>query len=61
MGGIFGSPDYPAPAPTPAIPEPTVMPIPDDAEMRRARKKSIARQRARGGRQETILTDKLGG
>lgn len=43
-------------------PVPT-MPLPDDEAVARARKESIIRQRARGGRSSTILTggDVLGG
>lgn len=65
MGGLFSSKPAPAPAPTPvpAIPEPTIMPTPNDVKMRAAKKKSVAAQQKRGGRASTILTesDKLGG
>lgn len=50
-----------APAPAPAGPQ--VMPLPDDAAVLAARKRSLAAQRRRGGRSSTILTtgsDKLG-
>lgn len=58
---ILGKKDKPVtPAPAPA---PT-MPIADDEAVRRAKRRSIAMQLARGGRSSTILTgdgDKLGG
>lgn len=60
---IFGGgQSAPAPVQTPIIPEPTVMPQPDDEASRRAKKRSLATQRARGGRTSTILSteDKLG-
>lgn len=48
------------PEPTPQAP--AVMPAPDDEEVRRARRMSIARQLGRRGRESTILTgDTLGG
>lgn len=43
---------------------PVVMPISDDEEVRRARKRSIIEQMSRGGRQSTMLSadsDSLGG
>jgi len=57
MGGLFGSPK------PKAIPEPTVMPLPDDEAVRKARLKSLREQQKRGGRASTILSteDKLGG
>ena len=42
--------------PTPEVTPPT-MPLPDDEAIARARKEAILRQRARGGRSSTILTD----
>jgi len=57
MSNLFSSPKMPAP-----LPAATVMPTADSASVRRARRKSIAEQKRRGGRQSTILTDeKLGG
>jgi hypothetical protein len=50
-------------APTPEEPTP-VMPLADDEEIRRARRTSVARQMARGGRSSTILSqgsESLGG
>lgn len=41
---------------TTSTPVPT-MPLPDDEAVARARKEAIIRQRARGGRSSTILTD----
>ena len=66
MGSLFGggSPAAPAPAPvaTPIIPEPTVMPMADDAAMQKKKKQSLRMQQKRGGRSSTILStsDKLG-
>ena len=63
MSGLFSS----KPTPAPPIPAPTVMPLADSATMRKVKKKSVAEQQRRGGRQATILTaqneqtDKLGG
>lgn len=50
-------------APTQALEEkPAVMPLADDEAVRRAKRKSIIQQRARRGRESTILTgDTLGG
>ncbi len=46
---------------TPDAPEPTAMPIADDEAAKKAKKLSIAKQRARSGRQSTILSEeKLG-
>jgi hypothetical protein len=56
MSGLFSKP-----APPPAIPAPTIMPVAGDEELRKARRKSVAAQKKRGGRESTILTDKLGG
>ena len=44
-------------APAQADPRQTVMPMPDDEEVRRARRRSTARQMGRGGRLSTILTE----
>jgi hypothetical protein len=44
----------------PGIPSPTVMPVPDDLTMRRARRRSLLQQMMRSGRQATMLTDTLG-
>ncbi len=64
MGGLFGSQPAPIPAPVkvPVIPEPTVMPIPDDAAMKKKKRDSLIAQQKRGGRTSTILSteDKLG-
>ena len=50
-------------APAPAAPAgPTIMPLADDERVKEARRRSIIQQRARSGRDSTILTgDKLGG
>lgn len=44
------------PAPTPAAATPAVMPLPDDDKIAQARKRSIAAQLSRGGRDSTMLT-----
>lgn len=56
-------PATPAPV-APVIEPPTVMPLPDDQAVQKAKKKSISAQMARRGRQSTILTqndDAVGG
>ncbi len=59
---LFSSPDMPEPAPVPKIPEPTVMPLPDDEETRKKKIESLRNQQQRGGRVSTILSteDQLG-
>ena len=55
--GLFGGSDTPQViAPPPVIPPPA-MPLPDDAAAKRARRKSLAGQLQRSGRQSTILSD----
>ena len=62
MSGLFGGSKPPAPVQTPVIPEPTVMPMPDDEAARKKKKQSLRSQQKRGGRASTILSseDKLG-
>lgn len=73
FGGLFGGDDDPAPAPSPdAIAHPTppppvepppVMPTANDEDVKKAKRRSLATQQARKGRQSTILTsadDELG-
>ena len=64
MGSLFGSKAAATPAPVqvPIIPEPTVMPMADDAKMQETKKRSLRMQQKRSGRRSTILTtdDKLG-
>ena len=62
MGGLFGRTEAPAPVQVPIIPEPTVMPMADDATAKKKKKQSLAQQQQRGGRMSTILSteDKLG-
>lgn len=43
------------PAPAPAAATPATMPTPDDAKIAQARKRSIAAQLSRGGRDSTML------
>jgi len=59
FGGLFGD-TIPEILETPEIPQPPpepVMPIPDDEAAKRAKRRSLALQRQRGGRQSTILSD----
>jgi len=59
---LFGKKKKKTPAPT--TDTPTVMPLPDDEAVQRAKKEAQLRARARGGRSSTILTgsdDVLGG
>lgn len=62
MSGLFGGSPKPAPVQMPIIPEPTLMPDPDDAAAKKAKRLSLQKQRERGGRASTILSteDKLG-
>jgi len=55
--------DEPKAAPMPIIKEPTVMPVADDEQVKKAKQQEIARQQARGGRASTMLSsdDRLGG
>lgn len=41
---------------SPKVKEPAVMPTPDDAEVQRARRRSLAAQRQRSGRASTVLS-----
>jgi len=56
MAGLFSKPSVPV------TPEPTVMPLPDDAAAQKKKKAAIAKQQQTGGRISTILSadDKLG-
>ena len=59
---IFTGPEEPKVAKPPPIPEPAVMPTPDDEATRRARARSVQVQQQRRGRASTIFTeDGLGG
>ena len=51
----------PEPPPAPVVTPPPVMPLPDDDEIAKVRKRSLAAQLARRGRQSTILTDPVTG
>ncbi len=51
---------FEAPKPPSAPPPPVAMPMVDSEEVKRARKKSAATQKARSGRQSTILSDQSG-
>ena len=55
MGGLFGS--APAPVTPPPILPPPQMPTANDDGAKAARRKSMAAQYARRGRQSTILQD----
>lgn len=54
IGGMGGSKSV---APAPPIAKPPVMPIPDDAAVKAAQRRSLADQAQRRGRQSTILSD----
>lgn len=61
IGGLFGGgAEKEAPTPPPVAPPP-VMPVPDDAAVQAAKRRSIAMQLQRRGRQSTILTDPVTG
>lgn len=55
MGGLFSTPKAPTPAPTP------VMPTVDDAAVQAQRKRAIAAQNLKQGRQSTFLSKAGGG
>lgn len=55
LGSVLGG-GKSSPAPPP-ITQPTVMPTPDDEATRSAKRKSLAGQIQRRGRQSTILSD----
>ncbi|WP_157622975.1 hypothetical protein [Solimonas soli] len=50
-GNLFGGATPPPPRPDP------VVPMPDEEALAAAKRRSIAQQRARGGRANTILSD----
>lgn len=52
INDMFKSPQYPQ------LPQEKVMPKNDEDARKKARRRSIARQRARSGRQSTMLTDR---
>ena len=52
MSGLFKKPKIPKP-PKPELP----IPVPDEEEIRRAKKKSYLARRSRSGRASTILSD----
>ncbi len=61
---LFGGADRPSLPQPPAVEAPPTMPTPDDKAVEAARKRSIAAQVARRGRQSTILSqndDAVGG
>lgn len=53
---LLGDPDAKPPE-MPKVPEAKVMPTADDAELEKARRRSLTRQRQSQGRASTILTD----
>lgn len=66
VGAIMGSKSRSeAPAAPPPLPTPVEMPSADDTRVAQARRRSVAAQRQRQGRESTILVDavddKLGG
>lgn len=58
VGSVFnafkGTPDQPAP---PVLTTPTVMPTPDDAAAKAAKRRQLSGLAQRRGRQSTILSD----
>lgn len=54
LGNLFGKG---ASMPAPVVEKPAVMPTPDDEAVRNAKRRSLAEQMQRKGRQGTILTD----
>ena len=62
MGGLFAKTAAPLAVQIPQVPEPTVMPMADDAAMKKAKARSLRAQQTRSGRNSTILSteDKLG-
>lgn len=65
-GALFGEKEKSAaPQEIPEIVPPPVIPLPDDEEVKKARRRSLNAQYRRRGRQSTILSDaygsKLGG
>ena len=63
MGNPFKSPKAPPPPEPVKVPEATVMPIVDQTEVNKNRKKAAASASARSGRVSTIMSDSgtLGG
>lgn len=65
--GLFGGGDQPAPIVPPTVAPPTPMPTPNDEAQQAAKRRALAAQQARRGRQSTILAndsadgDTLGG
>lgn len=54
---LFGGADEPVPAPAAPVLKPvTPMPLPDEDAIKRAKRRSIAGQMQRSGRQSTLLT-----
>jgi hypothetical protein len=63
IGSIIGGGKKATPTATVTTGDPPIMPTADDAAVKRARRRSITEQLARGGRSSTMLTsdgDKLG-
>ena len=59
MASLFKSPRYPT---RPVVAKKkTVMPLPDDDAVKKARKRSYAAQRRRSGRMSTILSQSASG
>ncbi len=56
MGSLFGG-DAPTPQPMPIPEAPKATPMVDEAAIARKKKKLIAANQQRGGRQSTILSD----
>lgn len=61
---LFGGGDEPETQPAPPAPKPEpvkVMPVPDDAAVKNARRRSIVANQKRRGRASTVLSEAGGG
>lgn len=56
FSSLFGGGDKPQAPPAPVLEPPTPMPMPDDEAVAAAKRRSIAAQMQRSGRQSTLLT-----
>lgn len=62
IGSLFGAGEPTVIAPPPPLAPPPVMPTPDDRAVRDARRRSLAQQYMRRGRDSTVLSqDYTGG
>lgn len=56
IGNLFGGGDNPPAPPAPVVTPVTPIPLPDDQAVADAKRRSIAAQMQRSGRQSTLLT-----